>query len=115
MFVVILQTSPHTVDSSCLQKGEDYIHAFMLGFDIADAVALLRLDDLYIGGCFRIDSHAETFEIKDVRLDAQHLGRGGRDHVVEQLHVVEREHAQQVAREERDLQSDHGLTSQQGV
>lgn len=43
------QTSPHTVDSSCLQKGEDYIHAFMLGFDIDDAVALLRLDDLYIG------------------------------------------------------------------
>ena len=29
--------------------GEDYIHAFMLGFDIDDAVALLRLDDLYIG------------------------------------------------------------------
>lgn len=45
------QTSPHTVDSGCLQKGEDYIHAFMLGFDIDDAVALLRLDDLYIGTC----------------------------------------------------------------
>ena len=37
------------MDSGCLQKGEDYIHAFMLGFDIDDAVALLRLDDLYIG------------------------------------------------------------------
>ena len=71
-----LQTSPHTVDSSCLQKGEDYIHAFMLGFDIADAVALLRLDDLYIGGCVRIDSHAETFEIKDVRLlHGDHISR----------------------------------------
>ena len=44
-----VQTSPHTVDSGALQKGEDYIHAFMLGFDIDDAVALLRLDDLYIG------------------------------------------------------------------
>ena len=33
-----------------MQKGEDYIHAFMLGFDIDDAVALLRMDDLYIGG-----------------------------------------------------------------
>ena len=43
------QTSPHTVDSSCLQKGEDYIHAFMLGFEIDDAIALLRMDDLYIG------------------------------------------------------------------
>ena len=37
------------MDSGCLQKGEDYNHAFMLGFDIDDAVALLRLDDLYIG------------------------------------------------------------------
>ena len=33
-----------------MQKGEDYIHAFMLGCDIDDAVALLRMDDLYIGG-----------------------------------------------------------------
>ena len=51
LFFVIfkVKTSPYTVDSSCLQKGEDYIHAFMLGFDIDDAVALLRLDDLYIG------------------------------------------------------------------
>ena len=39
------------MDSGCLQKGEDYIQAFMLGFDIDDAVALLRLDDLYIGSC----------------------------------------------------------------
>lgn len=63
---VELKTSPHTVDSSCLQKGEDYIHAFMLGFDIDDAVALLRLDDLYI----------ETFEIKDVRLlHGDHISR----------------------------------------
>ena len=43
------QTSPHTIDSGALQKGEDYIHAFMLGFEIDDAIALLRLDDLYIG------------------------------------------------------------------
>ena len=63
---VELKTSPHTVDSSCLQKGEDYIHAFMLGFDIDDAVALLRMDDLYI----------ETFEIKDVRLlHGDHISR----------------------------------------
>ena len=63
---VELKTSPYTVDSGCLQKGEDYIHAFMLGFDIDDAVALLRLDDLYI----------ETFEIKDVRLlHGDHISR----------------------------------------
>ncbi|CAH0026416.1 hypothetical protein V2G26_000601 [Clonostachys chloroleuca] len=54
---VELRTSKHTVESGALQKGEDFVKAFTLGFDVDDAVALLRLDDLYI----------ETFEIKDVR------------------------------------------------
>ncbi|KAL6868930.1 pre-rRNA-processing protein pno1 [Amphichorda felina] len=54
---VELRTSKHTTDSGALQKGEDFVKAFTLGFDVDDAVALLRLDDLYI----------ETFEIKDVR------------------------------------------------
>ncbi|KAK3192817.1 pre-rRNA-processing protein pno1 [Lecanicillium sp. MT-2017a] len=54
---VELRTSKHTVDSGALQKGEDFVKAFTLGFDVDDAIALLRLDDLYI----------ETFEIKDVR------------------------------------------------
>ncbi|PWI67613.1 hypothetical protein PCL_02967 [Purpureocillium lilacinum] len=54
---VELRTSKHTVDTGALQKGEDFVKAFTLGFEVDDAVALLRLDDLYI----------ETFEIKDVR------------------------------------------------
>ncbi|PHH92232.1 hypothetical protein CDD83_8343 [Cordyceps sp. RAO-2017] len=54
---VELRTSKHTIDSGALQKGEDFVKAFTLGFDVDDAIALLRLDDLYI----------ETFEIKDVR------------------------------------------------
>ncbi|TQV95996.1 hypothetical protein V2A60_001157 [Cordyceps javanica] len=54
---VELRTSKHTADSGALQKGEDFVKAFTLGFDVDDAIALLRLDDLYI----------ETFEIKDVR------------------------------------------------
>ncbi|KAG9253508.1 uncharacterized protein F5Z01DRAFT_657382 [Emericellopsis atlantica] len=54
---VELRTSKHTQDSGALQKGEDFVKAFTLGFDVDDAIALLRLDDLYI----------ETFEIKDVR------------------------------------------------
>ncbi|MCJ1463604.1 pre-rRNA-processing protein pno1 [Pseudocyphellaria aurata] len=63
---VELRTSKHTADTGALQKGEDFVKAFSLGFDVDDAIALLRLDDLYI----------ETFEIKDVKtLNGEHLGR----------------------------------------
>ena len=63
---VELRTSKVTTDSGALQKGEDFVKAFGLGFDVDDAIALLRLDDLYI----------ETFEIKDVKtLNGEHLGR----------------------------------------
>ncbi|KAI9839633.1 MAG: pre-rRNA-processing protein pno1 [Sarea resinae] len=63
---VELRTSKHTTDAGALQKGEDFVKAFTLGFDVDDAIALLRLDDLYI----------ETFEIKDVKtLNGEHLGR----------------------------------------
>lgn len=63
---VELRTSKHTMDLGALQKGEDFVKAFSLGFDVDDAIALLRLDDLYI----------ETFEIKDVKtLHGEHLSR----------------------------------------
>ncbi|KAH7391915.1 Pre-rRNA-processing protein PNO1 [Pyrenochaeta sp. MPI-SDFR-AT-0127] len=63
---VELRTSTTTTDTGALQKGEDFVKAFTLGFDVDDAIALLRLDDLYI----------ETFEIKDVKtLNGEHLGR----------------------------------------
>lgn len=61
-----MRTSKHTTDSGALQKGEDFVMAFCLGFEVDDAIALLRLDDLYI----------ETFEVKDVKmLGGEHLGR----------------------------------------
>ena len=64
--MVELKTSKFTTDSGALQKGEDFLKAFTLGFDVDDAIALLRLDDLYI----------ETFEIKDVKtLNGEHLSR----------------------------------------
>ena len=48
----------------------------MLGFDIDDAVALLRLDDLYIGISLLCGWGLETFEIKDVRLlHGDHISR----------------------------------------
>lgn len=63
---VELRCSNHTTDTGALQKGTDFVKAFSLGFDVDDAIALLRLDDLYI----------ETFEIKDVKtLNGEHLGR----------------------------------------
>ena len=52
-----LRTSELTESSAALQKGEDFLKAFMLGFAVRDALALLRLDDLYI----------ESFDIEDVK------------------------------------------------
>ncbi|KAK8318117.1 hypothetical protein V6Z12_A13G154000 [Gossypium hirsutum] len=44
----------------------EQMKAFMLGFDVPDAIALLRLDELYV----------ESFEIKDVKtLRGEHLSR----------------------------------------
>ncbi|KAK4546075.1 pre-rRNA-processing protein pno1 [Oleoguttula mirabilis] len=63
---VELRTSAHTTDTGAIQKGADFIQAFCLGFDLDDAIALLRLDDLYI----------QSFEVKDVKsLTGEHLSR----------------------------------------
>lgn len=63
---VELKTSRHTLDASSLQKGADFIGCFMLGFEPQDAVALLRLDDLYL----------ESFQVTDVKtLRGDHLSR----------------------------------------
>jgi len=63
---VELRTTDKTEDSSALQKSADFVQAFVLGFDINDGIALLRLDDLYV----------ECFEVKDVKtLKGEHLSR----------------------------------------
>ncbi|KAI9018145.1 hypothetical protein CLU79DRAFT_761928 [Phycomyces nitens] len=63
---VELRTSASTVESSALQKGAEFVKAYALGFEIEDAMALLRLDDIFL----------DTFEIKDVKtLHGDHLAR----------------------------------------
>lgn len=63
---VEMKTSQHTIDTGALQKGADFVSAFMLGFEVQDAVALLRLDDLYV----------ESFQVTDVKmLRGDHLSR----------------------------------------
>lgn len=79
------QTSKHTQDIGAIQKGADFVKSYALGFDVnvsthshdtlrsaltalhtQDAIALLRLDDLYL----------DSFEIKDVKtLHGDHLSR----------------------------------------
>jgi RNA-binding protein PNO1 len=54
---VELRSSRITGSADALQRGEDFLQAFMCGFELENAIALLRMDSLYI----------ETFEIKDVK------------------------------------------------
>jgi RNA-binding protein PNO1 len=56
-----------TIDSTTLQKSVKFLEAFMLGFDVGDALAILRLDDLYV----------ESFNVEDVKqvIHGDHLSR----------------------------------------
>lgn len=63
---VEVRTSKHTEEVETIQKAADFLKAFMLGFEVSDALALVRLDDLYV----------ESFEVSDVKmLRGDHLSR----------------------------------------
>jgi RNA-binding protein PNO1 len=63
---VELKTADTTEDSGAIQKGADFLETYMMGFEVQDAVAMLRLDDLYV----------DSFLVTDVKMLAgDHLSR----------------------------------------
>ena len=54
---VDIRTCEQTPEIGLIQKAEDFVKAVIAGFEPRDAVALLRMDDIYLEG----------FEVKDVR------------------------------------------------
>jgi len=61
-----IKMSPETGDIGAVQKAADFLNAFIVGFSVADSLALIRLDDLYV----------ESFEVEDVKpLKGEHKVR----------------------------------------
>ena len=61
-----IKNSNETNDNLNLQRADDFLQAYILGFELNDAVSFLRVDDIYL----------ETFDIKDIKnLHGDHLSR----------------------------------------
>jgi RNA-binding protein PNO1 len=63
---VEIKNSPETTNASYLQKATEFLKAYSLGFSVKDAIAMLRVEDMFL----------DSFHVKDVKnLNGEHLAR----------------------------------------